>query len=101
MWVRDLLPFEVDGTKWGNAAFNPPPPLSRYQLWNGADQGEADAAHPEVEAGLRGYNCSFPAMIADWREQWHAGTDGETDAAFPFGFVQLNSIWAKLYTRNS
>lgn len=31
-------------------------------------------------------------MIADWREKWLHGTDGQTDATFPFGFVQLNSV---------
>ena len=31
-------------------------------------------------------------MIADWRQQWHASTGGQTDKTFPFGFVQLNSI---------
>ena len=31
-------------------------------------------------------------MIADWRSKWHAATEGRTDASFPFGFVQLNSI---------
>ena len=30
-------------------------------------------------------------MIADWRATWKAGT-GQTDAEFPFGFVQLNSV---------
>ena len=34
-------------------------------------------------------------MIADWRSKWHAATDGRTDALFPFGFVQLNSIGNK------
>ena len=53
-------------------------------------QGEADADRPGGPHG--GYNCTFPAMIADWRKQWHAGTGGETDATFPFGFVQLNSV---------
>ena len=31
-------------------------------------------------------------MIKDWRSKWHAGTDGATDPAFPFGFVLLNSV---------
>jgi hypothetical protein len=35
------------------------------------------------------YGCRFPQMIADWRAKWHEGTMGETDAVFPFGFVQL------------
>eukprot|EP00937_MAST-01D_sp_MAST-1D-sp2_P005515 g5515.t1 len=53
-------------------------------------QGEADAGRPGGAHG--GYNCTFPAMISDWRKQWHAGTGGATSAAFPFGFVQLNSV---------
>ena len=34
----------------------------------------------------------FPAMIADWRSKWYEATEGRTDATFPFGFVQLNSV---------
>ena len=53
-------------------------------------QGEADARHP----GGRwdGYNCTFAAMIKDWRRKWSAGTNGETPVDFPFGWVQLNSV---------
>jgi sialate O-acetylesterase len=35
------------------------------------------------------YGCRFPAMIADWRTKWHAGSLGETAADFAFGFVNL------------
>ena len=35
------------------------------------------------------YGCTFPAMIADWRSKWAEGSLGETDATFPFGFVDL------------
>ena len=38
----------------------------------------------------RQYNCSFQAMITDWRAKW-ASHNGETAAAFPFGWAQLNS----------
>ena len=31
-------------------------------------------------------------MIADWRLKWHSATGGQTEALFPFGFVQLDSI---------
>jgi sialate O-acetylesterase len=51
-------------------------------------QGESDA---NAKAAPK-YNCTFPAMIGAWRRAWHAGTGGLTDAAFPFGFVQL-STW--------
>jgi hypothetical protein len=30
-------------------------------------------------------------MITAWRKEWHMNTAGMTDAAFPFGFVQLSS----------
>lgn len=60
-------------------------------------QGESDSSHP---GGARdGYNCTFPAMIADWRSKWSASTNGLTNATFPFGFVQLNSVGnASAYT---
>jgi len=48
-------------------------------------QGENNAADP------RRYNCSFPAMIEDWRAKWHVHTDGATVSDLPFGWVQLNS----------
>ena len=35
------------------------------------------------------YNCSFPAMIDDWRMAFHEGSDGQTALDFPFGFVQV------------
>ena len=34
------------------------------------------------------YNCTFPAMIADWRDKWY-NTTGQTNKTFPFGFVQV------------
>ena len=48
-------------------------------------QGENNAGNP------RRYNCSFPAMINDWRAKWANYTDGATDVDFPFGWAQLNS----------
>ena len=48
-------------------------------------QGENNAGYP------RRYNCSFPAMIGDWRSKWSKYTDGATAADFPFGWAQLNS----------
>ncbi|XP_077467476.1 sialate O-acetylesterase isoform X2 [Stigmatopora argus] len=37
------------------------------------------------------YNCSFPAMIDDWRMAFHLGSGGQTAMDFPFGFVQLST----------
>ncbi len=62
-------------------------------------QGEANVndawdytGGPAGDSALPSYACRFPALIADWRALWAAGTRGETDAAFPFGFVQLASL---------
>ncbi|CAM5120958.1 unnamed protein product [Natator depressus] len=38
------------------------------------------------------YNCTFPALITDWRKAFHAGSDGQTQPLFPFGFVQLSTF---------
>ncbi|XP_071113690.1 sialate O-acetylesterase-like [Haliotis cracherodii] len=48
-------------------------------------QGEANALSPTMNQ----YNCTFPAMIEDWRDKFHQGSGGQTDPVFPFGFVQL------------
>ncbi|CAM9827902.1 unnamed protein product [Bubo scandiacus] len=37
------------------------------------------------------YNCTFPALIADWRRAFHAGSVGQTELLLPFGFVQLST----------
>ncbi|XP_069470638.1 sialate O-acetylesterase isoform X1 [Ambystoma mexicanum] len=37
------------------------------------------------------YNCTFPAMIDDWRASFHEGSEGQTQKDFPFGFVQLST----------
>jgi hypothetical protein len=52
-------------------------------------QGEANA-----NTDGRQYNCSFPALIQDWRAKFHKYTDGAAAADFPFGWAQLNSVSA-------
>lgn len=49
-------------------------------------QGEANAEYHQDK-----YNCSFPAMIDDWRMAFHQGSGGQTAIDFPFGFVQLST----------
>ncbi|XP_059186870.1 sialate O-acetylesterase-like [Centropristis striata] len=49
-------------------------------------QGEANTYYHQDK-----YNCSFPAMIGDWRMAFHQGSGGETAPDFPFGFVQLST----------
>ncbi|XP_062275577.1 sialate O-acetylesterase [Scomber scombrus] len=49
-------------------------------------QGEANVEYHQDK-----YNCSFPAMIDDWRMAFHLGSGGQTAIDFPFGFVQLST----------
>ncbi|XP_071113642.1 sialate O-acetylesterase-like [Haliotis cracherodii] len=38
---------------------------------------------------LDSYNCTFQAMIDDWRRKFSDASGGQTSDVFPFGFVQL------------
>ncbi|XP_071113719.1 sialate O-acetylesterase-like [Haliotis cracherodii] len=49
-------------------------------------QGESNDKPP---SSMNRYNCTFPAMIDDWRDRFHHGSVGQTNPLFPFGFVQL------------
>ncbi|XP_059144149.1 sialate O-acetylesterase-like isoform X2 [Physella acuta] len=51
-------------------------------------QGEGDAQDPVM---LNRYNCTFPAMIDDWRLSFNKASSGQSDILFPFGFVQLST----------
>nr|XP_015192868.1 PREDICTED: sialate O-acetylesterase isoform X1 [Lepisosteus oculatus] len=53
-------------------------------------QGEANT---EYHQDL--YNCTFPAMIDDWRLAFHQGSGGQTPADLPFGFVQISTYMKK------
>ncbi|KAK7474786.1 hypothetical protein BaRGS_00033967 [Batillaria attramentaria] len=71
-----------DNSQLWNAMVNPLLKMTIYgAIWY---QGEADSREPKMHM----YNCTFPAMIDDWRAKWSAQT-GETSPTFPFGFVQL------------
>ena len=85
----------------GNPSWEWPSNFTDSVLWNGKVvpllrntikgavwmQGEKNAKYNDG----RQYNCSFPAMIEDWRAKWAEGTGGTTEATFPFGWSQLNS----------
>ncbi|XP_049339723.1 sialate O-acetylesterase isoform X1 [Astyanax mexicanus] len=62
--IHPLLPMTIKGVIW-------------YQ-----DEANAQSNHDK-------YSCTFPAMIDDWRMMFHTGSDSQTAADFPFGFVQL------------
>lgn len=78
----DFPPGKIDSVLWNAMVV---PLLRTVHSGVAWYQGENNAANP------RQYNCAFPAMISDWRAQWAAATDGATDAAFPFGWAQINS----------
>ncbi|XP_071432531.1 sialate O-acetylesterase isoform X2 [Pithys albifrons albifrons] len=66
-------------------------PQTPSVLWNAM-------IHPLLNMTLRGiawyqdwYNCTFPALIADWRQAFHTGSAGQTEPVLPFGFVQLST----------
>ncbi|KFU85523.1 Sialate O-acetylesterase, partial [Chaetura pelagica] len=75
-------------------------PQAPSVLWNAM-------IHPLLNLTLRGvlwyqgeenthlhtdqYNCTFPALIADWRHAFHAGSAGQNQLLLPFGFVQLST----------
>ncbi|XP_032937772.1 sialate O-acetylesterase [Catharus ustulatus] len=75
-------------------------PRTPSVLWNAM-------IHPLLNMTLRGvawyqgeentllntdkYNCTFPALIADWRRAFHVGSAGQTEPLLPFGFVQLST----------
>ena len=40
-----------------------------------------------MKVNMNKYNCTFPAMIDDWRKKFHKSSG--TTAFFPFGFVQV------------
>ena len=43
------------------------------------------------------YNCTFPAMINDWREKWYRGTKLNTKELLPFGFVQVRRCFIRKF----
>ena len=45
------------------------------------------------------YNCTFPALIDSWREEFSSQADTRPDA--PFGFVQLSTIHGSHSTSTS
>jgi sialate O-acetylesterase len=51
-------------------------------------QGESNTFHASYL-----YNCTFPALIRDWRQRWFMRTNGSTNPRFPFGFVQYQSVY--------
>lgn len=100
--IHPLLNMTIKGALWyqGN--------ISEQQLSSCVEQRCAKTAiglllfiPGEANSGYNRdkYNCSFPAMIDDWRMAFHQGSEGQTAIDFPFGFVQvlLNSQkWNKL-----
>ncbi|NWW13972.1 SIAE acetylesterase, partial [Oreocharis arfaki] len=92
--IHPLLNMTLRGVAWyqGEPPFLSPgveqPLLSHRALTSPSfwGTGEANALlHTDQ------YNCTFPALIADWRRAFHAGSAGQTKLLLPFGFVQLST----------
>ncbi|XP_052223291.1 sialate O-acetylesterase-like [Dreissena polymorpha] len=76
----DVLSGPTDSSVLWNGMVHPLLNMTIYgAIWY---QGESNAAYNRDL-----YNCTFPGMIDDWRKKFHTASD--TDATFPFGFVQL------------
>ncbi|XP_041850929.1 sialate O-acetylesterase isoform X2 [Melanotaenia boesemani] len=76
-------PKERNSVLW-NAMIHPLLNMTIYgAIWY---QGEANADYHQDK-----YNCSFPAMIDDWRKAFHQGSQEQTAHDFPFGFIQLDT----------
>lgn len=78
------VPFKKNSVLW-NSMIHPFLQMTlKGAIWY---QGEANAGYHKDK-----YNCSFPAMINDWRNAFHQATGGQTAIDFPFGFVQLSTF---------
>ncbi|XP_078466533.1 sialate O-acetylesterase-like isoform X2 [Lampetra planeri] len=74
----------LEPTVLWNAMINPLLNMSlKGVIWY---QGEANTGY---NTDL--YNCSFPAMINDWRQGFSIATNGNTDPLLPFGFAQIST----------
>lgn len=81
--VRHKLEGPGDNSVLWNAMIHPLLGMTIYgAIWY---QGEADASGTRMDK----YNCTFPAMIKDWRLNFNKASNGQTSVVFPFGFVQL------------
>ncbi|NWY15040.1 SIAE acetylesterase, partial [Aphelocoma coerulescens] len=92
--IHPLLNMTLRGVAWyqGEPPFLSPgveqPPLSHQALISPSFWGTGEdntLLHTDQ------YNCTFPALIADWRRAFHAGSAGQTEQLLPFGFVQLST----------
>ncbi|NXB94169.1 SIAE acetylesterase, partial [Vidua chalybeata] len=92
--IHPLLNMTLRGVAWyqGEPPFLSPgleqPPLSHRALTSPSfwETGEANTFLNTDQ-----YNCTFPALIVDWRWAFHTGSAGQTEPLLPFGFVQLST----------
>ncbi|KAM9359707.1 sialate O-acetylesterase [Symphorus nematophorus] len=78
---KESLPQKRNSALW-NAMIHPLLNMTiKGAIWY---QGEENAGYHQEK-----YNCSFPAMIDDWRMAFQQGSGNQTAQDFPFGFVQL------------
>lgn len=110
LWNAMIHPFlnmTIYGAAWYQGESNANAPSTSHAVpWLGCSCGMPVStpchAHPHplpatcggawwcaAGAAPDSYNCTFPAMINDWRLKWNEGTQGEANPLFPFGFVQV------------
>ncbi|NWS77944.1 SIAE acetylesterase, partial [Crotophaga sulcirostris] len=90
--VHPLLNMTLRGAAWYQGKTPPfPPPAPRYPA--GLSLSPLSSGPGEANAFLNTdrYNCTFPALIADWRWAFHTGSAAQTEPLLPFGFVQLST----------
>ena len=81
---------------WGDCYYSMITPLLRTPILGAIwYQGETDTTvgGSSVPQRAANYNCTFRAMLTDWRAKFHAASHGATAADFPFGITQL-APWA-------
>lgn len=90
--IHPLLNMTLRGVAWyqGEPPFLSPGveqlPLSHRALTRPSFLGTGEA---NTFLNTDQYNCTFPALIADWRRAFHTGSLGQTETLLPFGFVQV------------
>jgi sialate O-acetylesterase len=83
---------------WGDCWYSMITPLLRTPVFGAIFyQGETDTdvggASKEDASRAANYNCTFSAMVDDWRRSFHSASYGITSRTFPFGVVQI-APWA-------
>ncbi|NWH70634.1 SIAE acetylesterase, partial [Piaya cayana] len=89
--IHPLLNMTLRGVAWYQGkppTFYPQTLLSHQTLTVPFFSGSGEA---NAFLNTDRYNCTFPALINDWRWAFHTGSAGQMEPLLPFGFVQLST----------